>query len=61
MKKDTPNSKQSPASKTRRPIIRGRNTPKNVHKAFRSHGNHSIVASAIDYDHNGHGYVSALA
>lgn len=59
MKKEQP--KQSTASTTRRPVIRGRNTPKNVHKAFRSHGNHAIIASALEQDRYGRGYESDLA
>lgn len=59
MKKEAP--KKVEKTKTRRPVIRGRNTPKNVHKAFRSHGNHEIIASALEQDRYGRGYKSALA
>ena len=53
MKKEAP--KKVEKTKTRRPVIRGRNTPKNVHKAFRSHGNGAIVRAAIN---GGRGYVA---
>lgn len=48
-------------SEGRRPAIRGRNTPKDVHKAFRSHGNGVVVKAALEHDRRGYGYKSDLA
>lgn len=53
MKKEAP--KQAVKAKTRRPAIGGRNTPKNVNKAFRTHGKGAIVRAAIN---GGRGYVA---
>ena len=36
----------APATKSRKPRFKGINHPKNLHKAFRSHGN-SVVIKAV--------------
>lgn len=47
-KPQKPAAAEKPAAKSKKPKFKGINHPKNLHKAFRTRGNRTLISAALD-------------